>query len=47
MTNSILEFVPNLKQKSRTEYAGPCPWCGGKDRFIVWPAQGNGGRFYC
>ena len=19
------------------EYAGPCPWCGGRDRFRVWP----------
>jgi hypothetical protein len=19
------------------EYAGPCPWCGGEDRFRVWP----------
>ena len=22
------------------EYAGPCPWCGGEDRFRVQPAQG-------
>jgi phage/plasmid primase-like uncharacterized protein len=20
-----------------SEYAGPCPWCGGEDRFRVWP----------
>jgi DNA primase len=19
------------------EYAGSCPWCGGDDRFRVWP----------
>jgi hypothetical protein len=23
------------------EYAGPCPWCGGADRFHVWPQQGR------
>jgi DNA primase len=29
-----------LKWKATTDggqYAGPCPWCGGKDRFQVWP----------
>lgn len=30
------------------EYASPCPKCGGKDRFRVWPEQDNGeGGFYC
>jgi len=29
------------------EYAGPCPSCGGDDRFRVWPGQGEGGRFWC
>lgn len=26
------------------EYAGACPWCGGNDRFRVWP---NKGRYWC
>ncbi|MBM4287460.1 MAG: zinc-binding protein [Deltaproteobacteria bacterium] len=26
------------------EYAGPCPWCGGRDRFRVWPEEG---RYWC
>jgi len=26
------------------EWAGPCPFCGGKDRFRVWPESG---RFWC
>ncbi|GBC62959.1 zinc-binding protein [Desulfonema ishimotonii] len=26
------------------EYAGPCPFCGGEDRFRVWPEQG---RYWC
>lgn len=36
------------------EYSGPCPWCGGKNRFHVWPyggetipGVGNVGRFQC
>ncbi|NLI32046.1 MAG: hypothetical protein GX422_04575 [Deltaproteobacteria bacterium] len=29
------------------EYAGPCPSCGGTDRFRVWPEQGSGGRYWC
>lgn len=20
---------------------GPCPWCGGTDRFVVWVFEGN------
>jgi hypothetical protein len=26
------------------EWAGPCPFCGGRDRFRVWPEQG---RWWC
>ena len=26
------------------EYAGPCPFCGGEDRFRVWPEQG---KYWC
>jgi DNA primase len=28
------------------EYAGPCPWCGGRDRFRVWPHADNPG-YWC
>jgi hypothetical protein len=28
------------------EYAGPCPWCGGNDRFLIWPEY-KGGRYWC
>jgi putative DNA primase/helicase len=24
------------------EFAGPCPWCGGEDRFVVWPNHPSG-----
>jgi DNA primase len=29
------------------EYKGPCPFCGGTDRFTVHPKKGNGGRYIC
>jgi DNA primase len=43
----ILDLVSGLSQKKPTEFSGPCPWCGGNDRFVVWPYQGSGGRFMC
>lgn len=45
--------LAGLKHVSATsggEWAGPCPWCGGKDRFRVWPdhpSGATGGRFMC
>ena len=48
---SILDHVPTkLRWKAHTnggEHAGPCPWCGGRDRFRVWPNSGDRGRFWC
>lgn len=40
--NSLIEQqAPTRLVKIATshggEYAGPCPWCGGNDRFRVWP----------
>ena len=30
------------------EHAGPCPFCGGRDRFRVWPDHPDGkGRWWC
>lgn len=34
----------HLKPKGRDEYAGPCPWCGGTDRFVVKATGGKDGR---
>lgn len=28
--------IAGLKKKTASEWAGPCPECGGRDRFIVW-----------
>ena len=29
------------------EHHGPCPVCGGRDRFHIWPEQGEGGTWWC
>jgi DNA primase len=28
--------IPGLKKKTANEWAGPCPECGGTDRFLIW-----------
>ncbi len=40
----ISEIVPGLRQKTANELAGPCPWCGGDDRFVVFK---DSDRFLC
>ena len=45
--NSILSFIPAMKQKSPREWCGPCLSCGGNDRFIVWPDRPGGGYYMC
>jgi DNA primase len=45
----LLQVNVTLKRVAMTnggEYAGPCPFCGGRDRFRVWPNQ-SGGRYWC
>jgi len=51
---TILELIqadgfPSKKKASTRggEYAGPCPWCAGRDRFLCWPNQGDFGKYYC
>lgn len=36
-----------LKKVTASEYAGACPFCGGEDRFRVWPESGKSGRWWC
>jgi DNA primase len=36
--------LTRLANTNGGEWAGPCPFCGGRDRFRVWPKQGN---FWC
>lgn len=33
--------------KHGTGYNSSCPFCGGKDRFIVWPEKNEHGAWYC
>jgi len=41
-------FSLKTVSSSSKEYAGPCPFCGGRDRFRVWPREGStGGRYWC
>jgi len=48
---AIIESDTPLKRVANTnggEYAGPCPFCGGKDRFRVWPTPPDGRpRWWC
>ncbi|AEB08419.1 primase-helicase zinc-binding domain-containing protein [Desulfobacca acetoxidans] len=44
---SLCQADTELKKVATTkgvEYAGACPWCGGNDRFRVWPETG---RYWC
>ncbi|MEZ6854218.1 primase-helicase zinc-binding domain-containing protein [Halodesulfovibrio aestuarii] len=34
-------------KQSSTEYSSPCPTCGGRDRFRIYPDQGDGGTWMC
>ena len=48
---SLVELLPDLRHAGATaggEYAGPCPWCGGKDRFRMWPEHPSGqAKWWC
>ena len=51
--SALLDFLPGTFTRSastnRGEFTGPCPWCGGDDRFLAWPAhpKSETGRFWC
>ncbi len=48
---NIFHLIPgHFKKVGQTgggEWHGACPFCGGKDRFAVWPQSDNGGRWWC
>lgn len=49
---SLLGLLPGEYRRACStnggEYCGPCPKCGGEDRFRVWPAPPEGNpRFWC
>lgn len=43
----LAQHIGGLKEKTSGEYAGSCPECGGEDRFLVWPSNGDTGGFWC
>lgn len=47
---NLIDIVPNMSRVSSSkggEYHGPCPSCGGRDRFHVWPGQKDHGTWWC
>ena len=42
----ILSYLPGMKRKGAHEWAGPCPHCGGEDRFI-WRTDNGRQRAFC
>ena len=45
LLNLLQEDGFEVSRVTATEYAGACPWCGGEDRFRVWP--GDRDRYWC
>lgn len=45
--NTLLDHIPTEMKRTGTEHAGPCPWCGGDDRFTVSPEGGESGLYWC
>ena len=51
--NPILDVLATRVRLKRTapthggEYHGPCPLCGGNDRFMAWPQHPDGPRAWC
>lgn len=47
----LVDYVPGFDTPRTTSdrIYGPCPWCGGEDRFVIFPDQGERGTgsFYC
>lgn len=49
-TLAVIEQATPVKRIASTcggEWAGPCPFCGGEDRFHVQPYTPGGGRWMC
>ena len=49
MSIMIDQSMKRVATTSGGEWAGPCPECGGEDRFRVWPEhpESDTGRFWC
>jgi hypothetical protein len=50
VSEHLLDYVPEFSSMARQKrVSGPCPWCGGDDRFVVFVEQGDEGTgsYYC
>lgn len=50
MSSLLTHIALETKRVASTnggEHAGPCPRCGGTDRFRLWPDEDETGRFWC
>lgn len=45
--STFLPCPERFRRKGPHELAGPCPACGGRDRFLVWPDRPRGGAYLC
>lgn len=46
LVDLLSEYGFSPVKKTTTEWASPCPFCGGKDRFQIWPDEGEGRGYY-
>lgn len=46
LVDLLSEYGFSPVKKTATEWASPCPFCGGKDRFQIWPDEGEGRGYY-
>lgn len=46
LVDLLSEYGFSPVKKTATEWASPCPFCGGKDRFQIWPEEGEGRGYY-
>lgn len=44
---NLAQRIFGLNEKPDGECPGPCPKCGGEDRFVVSPSEGDTGLFWC
>lgn len=46
LVDLLSEYGFSPVKKTATEWASSCPFCGGKDRFQIWPDEGEGRGYY-
>ncbi len=43
----LLSILPGLTKRYNEIWDGPCPFCGGKNRFTLKPFEGENGQWWC